>query len=87
VSSGECDGSTAGLPGATVDITPTKGEHPGWVLGTDEQGDYAQWFHAQTAGKVQVIAAKDGYRPKVGNAHVKRSQIATLDFTLPRVAC
>jgi subtilisin family serine protease len=82
-----CDGSTAGLPGATVDITPTNGDHPGWVLGTAEDGTFAQWFHAQTAGKVQVIAAKDGYRPKVGNAHVKRSQIATLDFTLPKTGC
>lgn len=83
----ECDGSTAGLPGTTVDITPVKGDHPGWVLGTDADGRYAQWFHAPTAGKVQVIAAKDGYRPKADQTRIKRSTIATLDFTLPRTGC
>jgi len=89
VSSEGCEEAHA-VAGATVDITPTqkKSTHPGWVLATDSEGDYAVWVNTDnTRGGVQVITAKDGYRPQVKNTNPQRGGERVLDFSLTQMGC
>jgi subtilisin family serine protease len=76
------------IAGATVDITPTRTAHPGWVLSTDSEGGYAVWVNTEvTRGGVQVIAAKDGYRPQVTIANPQRGGERVVDFSLQQIGC
>ncbi len=88
VSGTDCDSATVAIEGATVDITPKRGDHPGWVLATDAEGDYATWVNTQnTKGGVQMIAAKDGWRPKFAETNPKRGGVRSVDFNLPKIGC
>ncbi len=79
-----CDGTTAGLAGAVVDLMPANGNGSGYSLVTDEDGDYAYWI---VAGRYQAIAAKDQHRPQVDTVRVQRGRIVTKDWTLVRFGC
>ncbi|WP_114907353.1 S8 family serine peptidase [Ornithinimicrobium murale] len=88
VSGVDCDSATVGIDGATVDITPKRGDHPGWVLATNADGAYATWINTQdTRGGVQLIAAKDGWRPKFAETNPARGTVRTVDFSLPKIGC
>lgn len=89
VSGVDCETVTAPIAGATVDITPTQGDHPGWVLSTDADGDYATWVNTEhtAPGGVQIIAAKDGWRPKAALANPARGVVRTVNFTLAKIGC
>ncbi|WP_202619227.1 S8 family serine peptidase [Ornithinimicrobium cavernae] len=88
VSGADCDGATVAIDGATVDITPKRGGHAGWVLATDSEGGYATWVNTQnTKGGVQIIAAKDGWRPQFADTNPMRGGVRTVNFTLPKVGC
>lgn len=84
----DCDSATVAIEGAVVDITPKRGDHPGWVLSTDADGKYASWVNTQnTRGGVQLIAAKDGWRPKVAETNPARGTVRTVNFNLPKIGC
>ncbi len=88
VSGTTCDSDTIAIEGATVAITPKRGDHPGWVLATDADGAYASWVNTQnTRGGVQIIAAKDGWRPKFDETRPARGTVRTVNFNLPELGC
>ncbi|GAA1167480.1 hypothetical protein GCM10009584_05550 [Ornithinimicrobium humiphilum] len=84
VSGTTCDGGTAGLGGAVVDLSPNNGEGAGYSLVTGADGSYAYWVNA---GRYQTIAAKDGHRPQVDTVQITRGRITTKDWTLTRIGC
>lgn len=79
-----CDGATAGLGGAVVDLTPNNGNGAGYSLVTEEDGTFASWI---SAARYQTIVAKDGHRPQVSTVQVQRGRISTQDWTLTRIGC
>nr|WP_306238578.1 S8 family serine peptidase [Ornithinimicrobium sp. HY1745] len=82
-----CDGVESPLPGATIAITP-RGDHPGWVLSTDADGTYAQWVNTKETGRaLEIIAAKDTYRPVLKSVKTPPGVARTADFQLRRIGC
>ena len=79
-----CDGSTAGLDGAVVDLSPSNGKGGGYSLVTEPDGSYAYWV---AASRYQAVAAKDGHRPEVGTVQIQRGRTSTTDWTLVRTGC
>ncbi|WP_130013772.1 S8 family serine peptidase [Serinicoccus sediminis] len=80
----QCDTSRTGLGGAVVDLTPNRGDDPGYSLITEDDGSYAYWV---ITGRYQAIVAKDGYRPTVDDVRVPRGRIVTEDYALRRIGC
>ena len=78
----DAEGGSSPISGAIVDVTPGKGDGAGWALITDRAGKYAHWM---TAGKYDLIAAKDGFRPQSKEGHVKRGQTLTVSFALNQI--
>ncbi|MDX3098025.1 carboxypeptidase regulatory-like domain-containing protein [Streptomyces sp. ME19-03-3] len=76
----QSDGTTKPLAGATVEIT-------GWAadysLRTAADGTYSLWLDARN-NPLDVIVAKDGYRPVGITLKVKKGATVTSDFTLKR---
>lgn len=86
VTADTCDGADGPLAGATVAITPEVGDHPGWVLSTDVDGAYAQWVNTdETGDAVQIIAAKDDYRPQVRSVATAPGVARTVNFLLDEI--
>ena len=81
-----CDGTLAGLPGATVDVTAVSGG-ASWTLITDEAGGYARWMSATKSGDHELIVAKDGYRPTTSLVKLKKGTVTTSDHTLVKAGC
>lgn len=86
VSGESCDGVTAPLEAAGIDISPTREQFPGWFLTTGEDGDYATWYDTRV-GEAEVLATKDGYRPESAMVTVPRGETVTEDFALLDAEC
>nr|WP_255672940.1 S8 family serine peptidase [Glycomyces amatae] len=82
VSAETCDGTTAALEGAQVQIRVDGGdtEH----LRSDEDGAYELWFAEDT---YTVIASKDGYAADFATVDVTAGAEAELSFTLEELDC
>jgi subtilisin family serine protease len=78
-----CNGSTSPLGKATVQVDSWAGS---WTFDTDGNGEYAYWFNAG-ANPLTLIAAKDGYQPKVRTVKLIRGSTVTADFTLMKRGC
>src|SRR5262249_4126323 len=73
-----CDGSTAPLAGATVQID-TWAAH--YTLKTDANGDFGLWLDVRN-NPLTIIVAKDGYSPKAGQVRIKARQATSSDWQL-----
>lgn len=78
-----CDGTATPLEEATVQVT---GKQFAATLSTDEEGRYAWWLTSD-ASPLTVIAAHDGYAPKVAEAKLKQGRTTTLNFALEATGC
>ncbi|OLB73770.1 MAG: hypothetical protein AUI14_25260 [Actinobacteria bacterium 13_2_20CM_2_71_6] len=74
----KCDGSTAPLAGATVQID-TWAAH--YTLHTDANGVYGLWLDHRN-NPLSLIVAKDGWQPKAGQVRIKARQTTTSDWQL-----
>ncbi len=83
VSGRACNGDTAPLPGATIQVDSWSGS---WTFDTESDGTYAHWFHTG-ANPLTLIAAKDGYSPQTKQARVFRGEETRADFTLRKSGC
>ena len=84
----ECDYSRVPIEGATISIAPLVVNHPGWVLASDAEGKFATWVNTtNTKGGVQLITAKDGWRPKSAKTNPKAGTVRELTFNMPKLGC
>jgi N-acetylneuraminic acid mutarotase len=77
----KCDGSTAPLAGATVQID-SWAQH--FTLRTDASGNYALWLDSRN-NPLDVIVAKDGWQPKYKQWKIKAGQTTTANWSLSAV--
>ncbi len=73
-----CDGTTAPLPGATVEID---GWAADYVLTTDAVGRYGLWLDKRN-NPLTLIVAASGWQPWTTTARISAGQVKTDDFTL-----
>jgi len=73
-----CDGSSAPIPGATVQID-TWAAH--YTLRTDAAGGYALWLDHRN-NPLTVIVAKDGWQPQTRQVRIKAGQTTVADWRL-----
>jgi hypothetical protein len=73
-----CDGHTAPLPGATVQVN---GAHGTWTLTTGENGRYVLWLDKDNS-PATLIASQPGWQPQVTTAHITPRATTTRNFTL-----
>ncbi|UPK73412.1 S8 family serine peptidase [Nocardioidaceae bacterium SCSIO 66511] len=78
-----CEGKGGPLVGATVDIS--RGQRS-WTFTTGDDGKYALWLKAPKKA-LEVIAAKDGFRPKHRSVRVRAGKRTTANFRLPQRGC
>jgi N-acetylneuraminic acid mutarotase len=83
VAGSACNGDTAPLPGATLQVDSWAGS---WTFNTESDGSYAYWFNTG-ANPLQLIAAKDGYQPQTDRVRLRRGQTTVADFTLRKAGC
>ncbi|WTP79743.1 carboxypeptidase regulatory-like domain-containing protein [Streptomyces sp. NBC_00178] len=76
----QSDGTTKPLAGATVEITSWAA---GYSLRTAADGTYSLWLDARN-NPLQVIVAKDGYRPVATTLKITKGAVVTGDFTLKK---
>jgi hypothetical protein len=74
----KCDGTSAPLAGATVQID-SWAQH--YTLRTDANGKYALWLDERNS-PIDVIAAKDGYQPKYKQYKITAGKTTTADWAL-----
>ncbi|MFF2407671.1 S8 family serine peptidase [Streptomyces sp. NPDC058092] len=79
----DCDGVSAPLAGASVNITTSGGEYP---LITDKSGHYGLWIDKKY-GPVTVIAADRDFVSQVKSAKIKAGETSTADFALKSSLC
>jgi hypothetical protein len=73
------DGS-APIPGATVEIDSWASSY---TLKTDKNGAYALWLDVRN-NPLQMIVAKDGFKPQVKTVKVVKGKTVTTDFVLQK---
>ncbi|TDD67734.1 peptidase S8 [Jiangella aurantiaca] len=78
-----CDGTTAPLPGAVVQLDAATGSRT-LVTGTD--GRYATWFD-RTANPVAAVVVKGGWQPQTAELRVRAGRDTVRDFTLRQTGC
>jgi N-acetylneuraminic acid mutarotase len=80
----DCQGASAALRGATVQVNGQKD----WTftLKADTNGRYAIWA-PQNANPVQIIVARDGWIPQTKQVSLKAGKTVTTDFALRPQAC
>jgi hypothetical protein len=83
VSGVACNGTSAPLPGATVQVDSWAGS---WTFQTEVDGSYAYWMN-QGANPLQLIAAKDGYQPQTRKVRLTKGETVIADFALAKAAC
>jgi hypothetical protein len=74
-----CGGSSTPLAGATVQID-TWAQH--FSLRTDVDGRYSLWLDARNS-PLDVIVAKDGWKPRYKQYKVTAGRTVTADWPLP----
>jgi hypothetical protein len=83
VSGTSCTGTTAPIPGATVQVNS---DGPSWTFETESDGGYAYWINTDF-NPLQIIAAKDGYQPAVKKVKLRKGSATTADFALLKAGC
>ena len=84
VSGRACNGTTAPLPGATVQVTSA---HGSWVLGTDAGGQYSLWLDT-TNNPLTVIVSATGWKSQAVTVTLTKQSTTTRNFTLtPTASC
>ena len=83
VSGASCTGETAPIPGATLQVDSWAGS---WTFTTASDGSYAYWFNARV-NPLQLIAAKDGYKPQVRKVRLIKGKTLKANFTLKKNGC
>lgn len=78
-----CNGTSSPLPGATVQVDSWAMD---WTFTTDAEGKYAYWIDRRN-NPLQVIAAKDGYKPKVRTVRIVAGGTVTANFALQKTGC
>jgi hypothetical protein len=78
-----CDGTTAPLEDAIVQLTGTQFAV---TLTTNDNGGYAWWVDVK-ANPLTVIAAKDGYVPQTRQARITAKKTVTVNFALQKTGC
>jgi hypothetical protein len=73
-----CNGHTAPLPGATVQVN---GAHGTWTLTTGQNGRYTLWLDKDNS-PATLIASQPGWQPQVTTAHITPQATTTRNFTL-----
>ncbi|WP_405691673.1 kelch repeat-containing protein [Streptomyces sp. NBC_00057] len=73
-----CDGRSAPLTGATVQITSKTASY---TLRTDRNGKYVFWLDDRN-NPFTVTASKDGWEPQTRSVKIKAGQATTADFSL-----
>jgi hypothetical protein len=83
VSGASCTGATAPLAGATLQADSWAGS---WTFITPSDGTFAYWFNAKV-NPLQLIAAKDGYKPQVRKVRLIKGKTVRANFTLKKNGC
>ena len=83
VSGVSCTGATAPLAGATLQVDSWAGS---WTFTTGSDGGYAYWFNVRH-NPLQLIAAKDGYKPQTKKVRLVRGTTVTGNFALKKNGC
>ncbi|MQM26928.1 S8 family serine peptidase [Glycomyces albidus] len=77
-----CDGATAAIGDAQVQVRSADGES--FHFWTDADGNYSYWF---PEGDFTIIASKDGYAADFGSIALPAGDTADLSFTLEELNC
>lgn len=83
VQGSSCTGTTAPLPGATVQVESYAGS---WTFSTESDGTYAYWF-STAANPLDMIVTKDGYVPQSRRVRLYKGEETRADFTLKKAGC
>jgi hypothetical protein len=78
-----CNGSSAPLAGATVQID-SWAQH--YTLRTDAQGRYQLWLDARNS-PLDLIVAKDGWQPKYKQYKLTAGKTTTANWSLTASGC
>jgi hypothetical protein len=78
-----CNGTTAPLPGATVQVDSAVG---GWTLTTSSDGQYAMWMDERDSPLTLIVVAA-GYLAQSATAKISAGKTTTVPFTLKRAGC
>jgi hypothetical protein len=83
VDGASCDGTTAPLAGAAVQISSAAGS---WTLTTDRDGRYEFWLDASDS-PLTLITSLPGWLARTGSATLTAGKTTTADITLSRAGC
>ncbi|MFG1660064.1 S8 family serine peptidase [Micromonospora chersina] len=83
VSGTSCQGATAPLPGAVVQVDSWA---MSWTFATDAGGRYAYWMDRRN-NPLTIIVAKDGWKPQTRQARISTATPTVEDFTLSPIRC
>ncbi|WFE39393.1 S8 family serine peptidase [Micromonospora sp. WMMD998] len=83
VSGTSCQGGTAPLPGATVQVDSWASSY---TFTTDAEGKYAYWMDRRN-NPLTLIVAKDGWKPQTRQTKINSATPTVEDFTLAPTRC
>ncbi|WP_053204657.1 S8 family serine peptidase [Jiangella muralis] len=78
-----CDGTTAPLPGAVVQLDGTTQSR---TLVTGPDGGYATWFD-RSVNPLSVIVVRSGWQPQSAEVRIRAGRDTVRDFTLRQTGC